>query len=74
VPSEPPASGAYWFSYESAEGESEIIGMWSPVDFDPRPDSTVSAVVRSTSDPETAALWRAELSAGRLPQDTEGAP
>jgi len=26
---------------------------------------------RDTDDPETAALWRTELSAGRLPQDTE---
>ena len=74
APSELPASESHLFSYEPADGESETIGMWSPADLDQRAGATVTLVFRSTSDPETAALWRAELSAGRLPQSTESAP
>jgi hypothetical protein len=31
-------------------------------------------VIRSTNDRKTAALWRAELSAGQLPQNAENMP
>jgi hypothetical protein len=34
----------------------------------------VQAVFPSTDDRETAELWRAELAAGRLPQNTEDLP
>jgi hypothetical protein len=30
--------------------------------------------MRATDDRETAELWRAELAAGRLPQNTEDVP
>ena len=60
-----------FFSYQpsGAEGADTLIGGWVP----PRPDQPVdpSAVTSitfvRTDDPATADLWRAELSAGRLP-------
>jgi hypothetical protein len=74
VPSEPPAPELHLFSYEPSDGERESIGTWSSADVDEDAGSVVQVLFHSTSDRETAALWRAELSAGRLPQKTESVP
>jgi hypothetical protein len=62
------------FYYEPPEGESNLIGRWSTANLDPSKGAVVQPVFRSTDDPETAELWRAELAAGRLPQNTEDVP
>ena len=38
------------------------------------PQEVVKAAVSITDDPETTKRWRAELAAGRLPQDSENEP
>jgi hypothetical protein len=55
------------FIYQPADGESDVIGMWSPAGRGQSPDAVVQVVIRETDDRETAELWRAELAAGRLP-------
>ncbi len=67
-PEPPPMSDLYTFDYEPPDGESVPIGMWSPASRDQSPDAGVNLVMRTTDDRGTAELWRAELSAGRLPQ------
>jgi hypothetical protein len=61
------------FQYLSPDGKPEMIGMWSPA---ARDNSTgvVKASVSITADPETSERWRAELAAGRLPQNSEDEP
>ena len=49
-------------------------GMWSPAARGDSPQEVVKAAVSMTDDPETAARWRAELAAGRLPQTSEDEP
>jgi Homeodomain-like domain-containing protein len=70
APSEQAAPDTRVFEYLSPDGNSEIIGTWSP---GARNDSTgvVKARVSLTDDPETSERWRAELAAGRLPHDSE---
>ena len=58
------------FEYaQPPDGEMVSIGMWSPADLvrsrDPKAGAKIS--ISRTDDRETAELWRAELSAGRLP-------
>jgi len=48
--------------------------MWSPAARGDSPQEVVKAAVSMTDDPETAARWRAELAAGRLPQTSEDEP
>jgi len=38
------------------------------------PQGVVKAKIFITDDPETCERWRAELAAGRLPQDSEDEP
>lgn len=64
VPDEQP-SGPVVFSYEpTGDQDSVSIGIWSP----PSSGRTVSVTLRLTADPKTADRWRAELTAGRLPE------
>jgi hypothetical protein len=42
-----------------------MIGMWSPAERDEGAGGSVHVLVRRTKNAETAAFWRAELSAGR---------
>ncbi|HYT84540.1 MAG TPA: hypothetical protein VEK86_13855 [Gemmatimonadales bacterium] len=51
-----------------------MIGPWSPGARGDSPHDVVKAAVSITVDPETAERWRAELAAGRLPQDNEDEP
>jgi hypothetical protein len=62
------------FSYLSPDGNSEIIGTWSPATRDDSPETTVNAVISITDNPETCERWRAELAAGKLPQTSENDP
>jgi hypothetical protein len=74
APSEQRPTCTYLFFYEPAEGESDPLGTWTTANLDRSTPTFVQAVLRSTDDRETAELWRAQLAAGRLPQDTEDAP
>ena len=72
APSErPPTSSLHIFTYEPPDGETVVIGEWSPAGLGQSPDA---AVMHGTDVRETAEFWRAELSAGRLPQRTENVP
>lgn len=46
----------------------------SPAGRGQSPDTVVTLSFRSTADRETAKLWQAEFSTGRLPQITENEP
>jgi hypothetical protein len=65
--SAPPA--VHMFRYQPRDGDSVGIGSWT----DPNPDHArvVSLASHDTDDLETADRWRAELSAGRLPDTSE---
>ena len=53
----------------------ELGNLHSPTSRQPRPvKGRRSLEMRATDDRETAELWRAELAAGRLPQNTEDVP
>lgn len=69
----PTSSRYHMFNYDPPDGESVHIGMWSPPD---RGQSEVGAefVVHGTDKADTAERWRAELSAGRLPESSENVP
>ena len=69
APSERPASGHYWFYYQPPGGEMVSIGSWSAAELERSPDANAGSTITicRTDDQETAELWRAELSAGRLP-------
>jgi Na+-translocating ferredoxin:NAD+ oxidoreductase RNF subunit RnfB len=41
---------------------------------EPVADGFVKGVISVTADPETSERWRAELAAGKLPQDSEDEP
>jgi hypothetical protein len=72
-----PASDPHWFYYQPRDGEMVSIGSWSPADLERSADPNAATNVRIcwTDDRETAELWRAELSAGRLPSvSTENVP
>lgn len=51
-----------------------MIGMWSPAARGDSSQDIVNAAISVTADPETAERWRAELAAGRLPQNSEDEP
>ncbi len=72
VPStQDPTSWSYHlFSYDPPHGERVSIGLWSPPDHG-RSGLGSQWVVHDTAEAETAEHWRAELSAGRLPESTE---
>lgn len=80
APAEPPADPAptnpHWFHYEPADGEMVLIGHWSTAVPDPSSDPTgaVTLILHTTDDPQEADLWRAELSAGRLPTNSNDEP
>jgi hypothetical protein len=59
------------FYYCRQGGEFNVIGSWFPALHDRRPDAVVKAAMHMTEDAETAELWRAELAAGRMPQDSD---
>jgi len=60
------------FNYRAADSESVSIGMWSTPGVDKSAGATV--LVYETTDEEEAERWRAELSAGRLPESSEDEP
>jgi len=66
-----PRDSVHMFFYEPLDGERVLIGMWSSPD---RGKSVVSLVPHHTDESETAARWRAELSAGSLPVSAENEP
>ncbi len=74
APSEHRPTYMYMFFYDPPEGESDVIGTWSTANLDQSKGTVIQTAFRSTDDRETAKLWRAELAAGRLPQNTEDAP
>jgi hypothetical protein len=67
-----PPSAVHWFSYKPADDDSVLIGSFTP-DHTGQSD-IVTLVFHDTDDLETAELWRAELSAGRLPESSETNP
>ncbi len=69
----PTSSSYHMFEYDPPDGERVDIGMWSPPD---RGQSEFGGefVVHGTDKAETAERWRAELSAGRLPEGSENVP
>jgi len=73
-PEQPPTSDHHMFTYTSPEGESDSIGLWFPANRGRSPGRTVSLAIHTTANLETAALWRAELAAGRLPQNRADEP
>jgi hypothetical protein len=62
---QPRPSNSYSFYYEPPDGAIVLIGSWTP------PDAANSgfATFYYAPDLETATSWRAELSAGNLPND-----
>jgi hypothetical protein len=74
APSEQAASDTHIFYYDSSDGETDVIGMWSPAGRDHSPDAAVKALICRTNNRETSERWRAELAAGRLPQSSANAP
>jgi hypothetical protein len=67
----PTSSSAHWFYYDPSDSEESVLGRWFP-DLSQLPDGFgVQVVVHKTDDSEEAERWRAQLSAGRLPQSTE---
>ena len=74
APSEQAVPDTRVFSYLSPGGKPEMIGRWSPGARGDSPQTTVQAKILITHNPETAERWRAELAAGRLPQDSEDEP
>ena len=58
------------FSYEVPDEDTEI-GSWSSPESDDEALVFSNLVFHRTSDPETAARWRAELSTGRFPENTD---
>ncbi len=73
APSEPlqTSSRFHYFEYEPAGGESVLIGRWFPDRSEWPDDVGAEFVVHTTDDSEEAERWRAELSAGRLPENAE---
>jgi len=69
----PSSASVHMFSYEPPDGESVVIGMWSPADLD-QSTGVVTLVAHRSDEGETAERWRAELSAGRLPENAENVP
>ncbi|MGH3137625.1 MAG: hypothetical protein ACRDPV_14155 [Gaiellaceae bacterium] len=69
----PTLSRNHMFNYDPPDGESVHIGMWSPPD-DGQPGVGAEFVVHGTDKADTAERWRAELSAGRLPESSENVP
>jgi hypothetical protein len=47
-----------------------MIGTWSPARGG-SPQAFVKTLISTTDDPEASERWRAELAAGRLPQNDE---
>jgi hypothetical protein len=74
APSEQAVPDMRVFQYLSPDGNSEMIGMWSPAARDDSPQGVVKAALSVTADPETAERWRADLAAGRIPQESEDEP
>lgn len=74
APSEQAVPDTRIFQYLSPDGKSETIGMWSPAALGDSPQNVVKSVISITDDPETSERWRAELPAGKLPQDSEDDP
>jgi hypothetical protein len=63
------------FAYEPPDGEIVQIGSWFSASRDRSPGrAIVNVSSQTTDDRETAELWRAELAAGKLPQNTEDEP
>jgi hypothetical protein len=56
---------------KTATAGRRAIGTWSPDRSEWQDDVGAQFVVHKTDDSEEAERWRAELSAGRLPQSTE---
>jgi len=65
------SSRLHYFEYEPAGGEGVLIGRWFPDRSEWPDDVGAEFVFHKTDDSEEAARWRAELSAGRLPESTE---
>jgi hypothetical protein len=59
------------FSYHPRDGESVVIGSWAPARVNESANAVVKVQFCTTSERETAELWRAELAAGRLPQSSD---
>ena len=74
APSEPAVPDTRVFQYLSPDGTPEMIGTWFPAARGDSPHDVVKAVISITHDPETCERWRAELAAGRLPQESEHEP
>ncbi len=74
APSEQAVPETRVFQYLSPDGTPEMIGTWSPAVGGDSPQTTVNGKIFITHDPETAERWRAELAAGKLPQDSEDEP
>ena len=67
---QPTSSSVHMFNYDPPGGESVLIGTWSPPDPGQSAD-VVQFVFHRTGEGETAERWRAELSAGGLPESSE---
>jgi hypothetical protein len=79
APAEPPVqnptpSSFHMFTFEPPNEESVLIGMWSPPPGHRQQGFASLWVVHPTVELETAERWRAELSAGRLPEDANDVP
>ena len=61
------------FSYEPGDEGRVLIGTWSPAHRE-APGGVVTIAVHETGDGEEADRWKAELSAGRLPETRENVP
>jgi hypothetical protein len=66
-PSEQAVPDTRVFYYQSPDGQSEMIGTWSPATRGDSPQDVVKALVSITDDRETSERWPAELAAGKLP-------
>jgi hypothetical protein len=64
-----PPSAVHWFSYKPADGDSVLIGSWTPAHTGQ--SDIVTLTFHDTDDLDTAEVWRAELAAGRLPESSE---
>jgi len=74
APTEQLPTAAYLFSYQPPDGPLELIGNWFPHLPDQASDGVSTVRLATTEDAETAERWRAELTAGRLPQTSEDTP
>jgi hypothetical protein len=73
---EQPEQPATIFWYKPADGNTVLIGQWSPARSRRPPDPNATATISfwTTEDASVAELWRADLCAGRLPSSTRQEP